>query len=87
VTASDLHGFVAPRAELLLRGRLVDFEEHETEHRTDIAGATAQRWLRYTKRGTLDGQPCGGTGTKMLQLVRTARDWKIASLLWSDDAA
>jgi RimJ/RimL family protein N-acetyltransferase len=87
VTSTDLHGFVAPRAELLLRGRLVDFEEHETGHRTDIAGAAAQRWLRYTKRGTLDGRPYGGTGTKMLQLVRTARDWKIASLLWTDDAA
>ena len=87
VTSTDLHGFVAPRAELLLRGRLVEFEEHETGHRTDIAGAAAQRWLRYAKRGTLDGRPHGGTGTKMLQFVRTARDWKIASLLWSDDAA
>jgi RimJ/RimL family protein N-acetyltransferase len=87
VTTTDLHGFIAPRAELLARGRLVDFEEHETESRTEIRGAIAQRWLRYAKRGTLDGQPFEGSGTKSLQFVRTARDWKIASLVWTDDVA
>ena len=86
VTTTDLHGFIAPRAELLVRGRLVDFEEHETESRTEIRGAIAHRWLRYAKRGTLDGQPFEGGGTKSLQFVRTARDWKIASLVWTDDA-
>jgi RimJ/RimL family protein N-acetyltransferase len=86
VSTTGVHGFIAPRAELLLRGRLRDFEEHETEHRTDIAGAIAQRWLRYTKRGTLDGRPYGGSGTKMLQFARTARDWKIAAVQWTDDA-
>jgi len=87
VTTTGVHGFIAPRAELLARGRLVDFEEHETESRTEIRGAIAQRWLRYAKRGTLDGQPFEGAGTKSLQFVRTARDWKIASLVWTDDVA
>ena len=86
VTTTDLHGFIAPRAELLVRGRLVDFEEHETESRTEISGAIAQRWLRYAKRGTLDGVPFAGAGTKSLQFVRTAHGWKIASLVWTDDA-
>ena len=85
VTTTGVHGFIAPRAELLARGRLVDFEEHETESRTDIRGGIAQRWLRYAKRGTLDGVAFEGGGTKALQFVRTARDWKIASLLWTDD--
>ena len=85
VIATDLHGFIAPRAELLARGRLVDFEEHETESRTEIRGAIAQRWLRCARRGTLDGVAFEGGGTKALQFVRTARDWKIASLLWTDD--
>lgn len=85
VTTTDLHGFIAPRAELLARGRLVAFEEHETESRTEIRGAIAHRWLRYAKRGTLDGQAFEGSGTKSLQFVRTARDWKIASLVWTDD--
>jgi RimJ/RimL family protein N-acetyltransferase len=87
VTTTDLHGFIAPRAELLARGRLTDFEEHETASRTEIQGAIAQRWLRYAKRGTLDGQPVEGGGTKSLQFVRTARDWKIAALVWTDDVA
>ena len=85
IVSTDLHGFIAPRAELLARGRLTDFEEHETESHTEIRGAIAQRWLRYAKRGTLDGLPLEGTGTKALQFVRTMRDWKIASLLWTDD--
>jgi len=86
VTTTDVHGFIAPRAELLAGGRLVDFEEHQTESRTEIRGAIAQRWLRYAKRGTLDGAPFAGAGTKAIQFVRTSRDWKIASLLWTDDA-
>jgi RimJ/RimL family protein N-acetyltransferase len=86
VTTTDLHGFIAPRAELLVRGRLADFDERETESRTEIHGAIAHRWLRYVKRGTLDGVPFAGGGTKSLQFVRTARDWKIASLVWTDDA-
>jgi len=86
VATTDVHGFIAPRAELLARGRLVDFEEHETESRTEIRGAIAQRWLRYAKRGTLDGVAFEGAGTKALQFVCTSRGWKIASLLWTDDA-
>ena len=87
VTTTDLHGFIAPRAEMLARGRLTDFEEHETESRTEIHGAIAHRWLRYAKRGTLDGVAFEGAGTKSLQFVRSARDWKIASLVWMDDGA
>ena len=86
VTTTEVHGFIAPRAELLVGGRLVDFEEHETESRTEIQGAIAHRWLRYAKRGTLDGVAFEGGGTKSLQFVRTAREWKIASLVWTDDA-
>jgi hypothetical protein len=85
ITTTDLHGFIAPRAELLARGRLTDFEEHETEQRTQIQGTIAQRWLRYAKRGTLDGMPFEGGGTKSLQFVRTERGWKIASLVWTEN--
>jgi RimJ/RimL family protein N-acetyltransferase len=85
ITSTDLHGFIAPRAELLAGGRLKDFEEHETESRTEIRGGIAQRWLRYAKRGTLDGVAFEGAGTKALQFVRTTRGWKIASLMWTDD--
>lgn len=81
----DLHGFIAPRAELLQTGRLVDFEEHETEQRTDIAGGLAQRWSRYRKSGTLDGQVFEAEGRKAFQLVRTTRGWKIAAVSWEDE--
>lgn len=84
VTTTDMHGFIAPRAELLTRGRLTDFEEREIEQHTEIQGPIAQRWLRYVKRGTLDGKQFEGGGTKSLQFVRTERAWKIASLVWTD---
>lgn len=86
VVASDLHGFIAPRAELLLRGRLQDFEEREVESRTEIDGTIAQRRLRYEKRGMLDGRLFTGGGTKLMQFVRLERGWKIASLLWTGDS-
>jgi RimJ/RimL family protein N-acetyltransferase len=87
LTSTGVHGFIAPRAELLLSGRLRDFEEHETEAATEIVGPFAQRRLRYAKRGTLDGVPFEGAGTKLLQFARTALGWKIAALQWVDDPA
>ena len=86
-TCMDLHGFIAPRAELLASGRLTDFDEVETSQRTDIAGGLAQRWSGYRKAGTLDGQAFEASGRKAFQLVRTPRGWKIASLLWEDALA
>ena len=85
VTSTDVHGFIGPRADLLVNGRLRDFEEHETEDRTDVTGAIAQRWLRYEKRGVLDGQPFEGAGTKAMQFAKTRRGWKITALAWQDD--
>ena len=85
IATTDVHGFIAPRAELLAGGRLKNFEEHETESRTEIRGAIAQRWLRYAKRGTLDGVAFEGGGTKALQFVRSVHGWKIASLMWTDE--
>lgn len=87
VTTTDVHGFIAPRAELLARGRLTAFREWEVDARTELAGPVAQRWLRYAKHGVLDGRPFEGRGTKSLQLVRTPGGWKIAALAWTDEAA
>lgn len=84
----DVPGFVLPRAELLREGgRLQDFAEWELAQETRIQGRIAQRWLRYEKAGRLDGAPYAGRGQKSLQLLKTARGWKIAALLWEDDAA
>jgi RimJ/RimL family protein N-acetyltransferase len=85
-TALDVRRFVEPRAELLFGGRLREFEERETGAETRIDDALAQRWSRYEKAGVLDGVPFAGRGTKAMQLVRTARGWRIASLAWRDDA-
>lgn len=84
---TDVHGFIGPRAELLMRGRLTDFREWEVDGRTEIAGPVAQRWLRYAKRGVMEGRPFEGRGTKTLQLVRTPGGWKIAALAWVDEPA
>src|SRR5262249_26507135 len=84
---TDVRGFVAPRAELLSGPRMRDFAEHEVEQTTRIDGDLAQRWLRYRKQGVLDGTPFAGSGRKALQLVRTTRGWRIASVAWRDDDA
>ncbi len=87
LVATGVHGFIAPLAERLARGRLAEFEERETAARTELALPFAQRRLRCERRGTLDGRAFAGTGTKLLQLARTAQGWKIAALQWSDDPA
>lgn len=81
-----LEEFVEPRRSLLSGGSIVDFEEHEIEGRTDVFGNIAQRFSRYRKSWTSDGKPSTGGGTKSLQFVRTGAGWKIASLIWDDDA-
>jgi hypothetical protein len=85
VATTDVRGFVAPRAELLFGPRMRDFAEQEVEQMTRIDGDLAQRWLRYRKHGVLDGAPFTGSGRKALQLVRTPRGWRIASVAWRDD--
>jgi RimJ/RimL family protein N-acetyltransferase len=84
--ATSVRDFVLPRAELLLGGRLSDFEEAEVASETQIDGALARRSSRYRKAGTLDGAAFQGGGRKHFQLVRTRRGWKIAALAWEDDA-
>jgi RimJ/RimL family protein N-acetyltransferase len=86
----DVYGvrdFVLPRAALLHDGRLTDFEEEETASRTEIVGRLAHRSSRYRKAGTLDGVRFEGAGNKQLQLVETARGWKIAALAWEDQTS
>jgi len=76
--------FMAPRAQLLFGGRLVDFDEHELESDTRIVQGLAQRSCRYRKAGTLDGAHFEGGGNKLFQLVRDSRRWRIAALAWED---
>lgn len=85
VVTTNVRDFLVPRAALLAGGRLRDFSEGETEARTDVFGRIAQRWSRYQKRGVLDGAPFHGGGVKTMQLVETARGWKIAALAWHDE--
>ena len=46
----------------------------------------ACRRSRYAKKGVRDGEPFTGAGTKVLTFARDYGVWKIASLLWQDDA-
>jgi RimJ/RimL family protein N-acetyltransferase len=76
--------FVEPRYELLMGGRLQQFDESITEQRMDRQGRIAQAWLRYRKAGVLDGQAFEAFGQKTLQLVQTGRRWQIAAVAWED---
>jgi hypothetical protein len=83
----DLAAFVEPRRKLLTDGTLIDFCEEETFERTEIIGNIAQRFSLYRKSWIASGQPFEGRGAKTLQLVRTPRGWRIASLAWDDERA
>lgn len=85
----DLRQFLPPRAILLMPGgRLREFHEQMSQPpEVRQAGGLAQVWMRYRKQGLLDGQPYGGEGRKGLQLLCEQGRWRIASLVWEDDAA
>lgn len=80
----SLDEFVAPRQDLLTRGRLVDFHEWEVEARTFVDGGMATRICSYLKEGVMNGEPFSGGGTKSIQFVRIAEGWRIGSVLWED---
>lgn len=83
----DLPGFIAPRAQLLTGGELVDFHEEEVWNRTDVFGGIGQRLSVYRKSGILSGEPFETRGVKSIQLVKTGDDWKISAVAWDDERA
>lgn len=87
VTVTGLEAFIAPRAELLSDGRLVEFFEEEVSGRTDLFGGVAQRISVYRKSGVLDGVAFRARGVKTLQFVRTADGWRISAVAWEDERA
>ena len=80
-----IEAFIAPRAELLMGGRLVDFFEEEIAGRTDLFGGVAQRISVYRKSGVLDGMAFSARGVKTLQLVQAADGWRISAVAWEDE--
>ncbi|HEY8321496.1 MAG TPA: nuclear transport factor 2 family protein [Candidatus Baltobacteraceae bacterium] len=82
----DLAGFVEPRRTILSDGTLTGFREEELSEHTTVAGSIAQRTSRYGKSWTAGGRSHTGSGVKSLQFVRMPDGWRIAALLWEDDA-
>jgi hypothetical protein len=82
--AYDVDGFIEPRRELLVSGRLTGFREWEVEGSTQVWGDIAQRWSSYAKGWMEAGTPVTGRGWKSIQLVRTADGWRITAVAWDD---
>lgn len=87
LTVTGLEAFIAPRAELLSGGRLVEFFEEEVWGRTDQFGGVAQRISVYRKSGVLDGVAFSARGVKTLQFIRTVDGWRISAVAWEDERA
>lgn len=81
----DVATFVEPRRAILTDGSMTDFSEWEVSGRTEIFGNIAQRFSRYAKSGTSRGESFEGGGTKSIQFVRLAGEWRITSLVWDDE--
>lgn len=82
----SLREFVEPRRKLLASGTLSDFRECEVSSEIDFHGRIAQRISRYEKAWTERGTHMRGTGTKLFSFVQMRQGWRIASVLWHDDA-
>ena len=86
IEAMSVEGFIGPRVELLSSGSLVDFHEWEEAGRTEVFGAMARRVSRYSKAWVEDGAVSTGRGLKYLSFARVDGAWKIAALVWQDEA-
>ncbi len=78
--------FAAPRVALLTHGTLRGFREWELDATTRVLGPLATRLSTYAKAGCLDGVDFTGKGTKIFQLVKLHRQWRILALSWFDSA-
>lgn len=86
VETMDVEAFIGPRVKLLSGGSLVDFHEWEDGERTETFGAMARRISRYSKAWVEGGDVCTGRGLKYFSFARVGGAWKIASLVWHDEA-
>jgi hypothetical protein len=82
----DPDAFIAPREALLNGGTVTDFHEWEERAETTVFGAAASRRCVYRKAGLRDGEPIAGAGFKAISLVKLAGRWRIASVVWQDQA-
>jgi len=80
----NLESFIKPRIELLTNGTLIDFNESEISHNTEIFENIAHRFSLYKKSGVLKGVAFYTEGMKTIQFIKVAEEWKISSVVWSD---
>lgn len=79
-----LESFITPRAALLTNGSLINFQEQEVHHKTEIYGTIAHRTSSYIKSGELHGKPYKGKGIKLMQFVKVKGQWWLSSVIWTD---
>ncbi len=80
----NLDQFIAPRAQILTDGTLIDFMEKETAHHTEIHDNIAQRSCQYEKSGILKGASFTGEGRKLMHFIKQDGKWILAAVVWSD---
>ncbi|HNP49779.1 MAG TPA: GNAT family N-acetyltransferase [Bacteroidia bacterium] len=81
----SLTEFIRTRKEILERGDLTEFEEHEIRAHTQVLSNIAQRHSQYQKSGVRSANAFRTKGDKLFQFVRTDDGWKISSVLWEDE--
>jgi len=81
----SMNSFIEPREKLLSSGDLVDFQEWETSHKTEIHNNIANRTCKYEKSGKLNGENFKGRGVKMMQFVKSEERWILTSVIWTDE--
>ena len=64
----------------------MQFHEWEEVSSTQIVGDIAARSSRYAKYGMQNGQEFRGSGTKFFQLAKFMENWRIVSLVWTDES-
>jgi hypothetical protein len=63
-----------------------NFYERGSDYRVRMDQDIAQIWSRYEASTTADFQEIIGMGTNLIQLARLEGIWRIASMIYQDDA-
>ena len=82
---SSLRQFIEPRRALVASGALTRFSETELGETTQVFGNVAQRFSRYAKSGTQDGNSFEVRGMISTQFIRTPAGWRISAMAWDDE--
>lgn len=81
----SVDGFIKVFEEQINSGKLLEFQEMELFHKTEIFGKIAQRFSTYKTDYQTDKINNTSKGINSIQLIKVGEEWLITSIVWNDE--